>query len=45
MGKYIDQEPPEKVEDVLDYLAYLKDQLNYILSVYGKRLEKLEEDN
>lgn len=50
MAKYIQRRPPEMKEDTretlretLEYLDYLKDQLNWILDVYGKRLASAPE--
>ena len=46
MAKYIQRRPPEMKEDLretmretLNYLEYMKDQLNWILNVYGNRLQ------
>ena len=47
-SKYIDKDPPmmtgpEAEESIIDYLAYLKEQLNFVLSNFNKRLQRLED--
>ena len=49
-NKYIEQDPPLADSPQLDrknndYLAYLKEKLNFILATYGKRLTSANGDN
>ena len=45
MGRYIQREPPiikddlrETMRETIEYLEYLRETLNHILSIYGKRM-------
>ena len=48
-AKLIDKDPlaaddRDFLRETADYLAYLKEQLNFILSVYNKRINEISEE-